>query len=114
MVASDGNTYERGEIERWLRNTHHVSADGSGSAAAMCTSPTTNQPMDARLVPNQAIAGQIAAYCTAHGLPLPYSAAAAAAVGSKAAAHEPEAAEVAAVRTQTLSVASLHARRNQG
>ena len=28
VVAADGNTYERAEIERWLRNTHHVSAHG--------------------------------------------------------------------------------------
>jgi hypothetical protein len=38
VVASDGNTYEKSAIERWLKTTH--------------TSPRTGDPMDATLIPN--------------------------------------------------------------
>lgn len=58
VVASDGHTYERLEIERWLRNTHQVRA-GGGASELSCSSPMTGEPMDGRLVPNEAIKRQI-------------------------------------------------------
>lgn len=38
VVASDGNTYEKGAIEKWLKTNH--------------TSPRTGEPMDTLLIPN--------------------------------------------------------------
>ena len=97
VVASDGQTYERADIERWFRapqlptdshhplwaslrlracrfgicagNTHQVVADQT----AHCTSPLTGEPIDGRLIPNQAIGRQIKAYCQQHALPAPSS-----------------------------------------
>ena len=61
VVASDGHTYERLEIERWLRNTHQVKASAArgGTSELSCSSPMTGEPMDGRLVPNEAIRRQI-------------------------------------------------------
>ena len=61
VVASDGHTYERLEIERWLRNTHQVKAGGvrGGAGELSCSSPMTGESMDGRLVPNEAIKRQI-------------------------------------------------------
>jgi ankyrin repeat protein len=68
VVASDGHTYERLDIERWVRNTHQVKASakggvggaaGSDKSAALCSSPLTGEAIDGRLVPNQAIKRQI-------------------------------------------------------
>lgn len=61
VVASDGHTYERLEIERWLRNTHQVKSGGTrgGTGELSCSSPMTGEPMDGRLVLNEAIRRQI-------------------------------------------------------
>ena len=61
VVASDGHTYERLEIERWLRNTHQVKGGRArgGTSELSCSSPMTGEPMDGRLVLNEAIKRQI-------------------------------------------------------
>ena len=47
VVAGDGHTYERKNIEEWLRRSNAVS-------------PLTNQPMHRRLTPNHALKSIIA------------------------------------------------------
>ena len=49
VFATDGHTYERSAIDRWLRSHN--------------TSPTTNEPLEsAALLPNHAMKSQIAAW----------------------------------------------------
>ena len=43
VVASDGNSYERAALQKWIDQAH-------GSQAL---SPVTNEPLDGRLIPNR-------------------------------------------------------------
>lgn len=57
VVAADGFTYERSSITEWL--------------ASHSTSPTTNEPMDSKVVfPNLSIRAQVIAWMEAHNLPV--------------------------------------------
>ncbi len=56
VVAADGHTYNRDDIERWLKQHD--------------TSPLTNEPLEHKiLIPNMAIRRQINAWREQHGLP---------------------------------------------
>ena len=56
VVAADGHTYNRADIERWLKQHE--------------TSPLTNEPLEHKmLVPNKVIRRQINAWREEHGLP---------------------------------------------
>jgi hypothetical protein len=44
VVASDGHTYERLDIERWFRNTHQVKGGGALKGGGLtCSSPMTGE-----------------------------------------------------------------------
>ena len=61
VVAADGITYERASITDWL--------------ASHSTSPTTNEPMDSKILfPNVSIRAQIIAWKEQHGIPVASSA----------------------------------------
>ncbi len=56
VVAADGHTYNRADIERWLKQHE--------------TSPLTNEPLEHKmLIPNMAMRRQINAWCEEHSLP---------------------------------------------
>ena len=70
VVASDGHTYNREEIQNWFK--HHE------------TSPHTNEPFEHKnLIPNIARRRQIIAWREKHGLPVPSFAAPAKAQASR-------------------------------
>jgi hypothetical protein len=58
VVASDGHTYNREEIQKWFKGHD--------------TSPRTNEPFEHKiLIPNMAMRQQIIAWREKHGLPIP-------------------------------------------
>ena len=58
VVASDGFTYNREEIQKWFKGHD--------------TSPRTNEPFEHKiLIPNMAMRQQIIAWREKHGLPIP-------------------------------------------